>query len=88
MIVLAIASSALRRFFRDRSNYFFVFVLPLALILLGWSVRLISAAVTRQRLGDAILLPLSVMLMTLVAAQALGWRMAGGPRWKGRVARV
>jgi ABC-2 type transport system permease protein len=34
MIVLAIASTALRRFFRDRSNYFFVFVMPLAIIIL------------------------------------------------------
>ena len=34
MTVLTIAGNALRRFFRDRSNYFFVFVLPLALIML------------------------------------------------------
>lgn len=31
---LAIARTALRRLFRDRSNYFFVFVLPIALVLL------------------------------------------------------
>ena len=60
---------------------------PLALIACGWSLRLISAAVTRQRLADALLLPVSVLLMTLVAAQALQWRFSGGPRWKGRVAR-
>lgn len=34
MIVLTIAGNALRRFFRERSNYFFVFVLPLAIIIL------------------------------------------------------
>ena len=34
MTELAIARNALRRLFRDRSNYFFVFVLPLALVLL------------------------------------------------------
>lgn len=31
---MAISGTALRRFFRDRSNYFFVFVLPLVLIVL------------------------------------------------------
>ena len=34
MTVLSIAGNALRRFFRDRSNYFFVFVLPLAIVIL------------------------------------------------------
>lgn len=34
MTVLTISRNALRRFLRDRSNYFFVFVLPLAIILL------------------------------------------------------
>ncbi len=34
MTVLSIAGTALRRFFRDRSNYFFVFVLPLAIVIL------------------------------------------------------
>lgn len=34
MTEFAIARTALRRLFRDRSNYFFVFVLPIALVLL------------------------------------------------------
>ena len=34
MTVLSIARTALRRLFRDRSNIFFVFVLPIALVLL------------------------------------------------------
>ena len=34
MSILSIARNALRRLFRDRSNIFFVFVLPIALVLL------------------------------------------------------
>lgn len=34
MKVLAIAASGLRRMFRDRSNYFFVFILPLGIIVI------------------------------------------------------
>lgn len=45
-------------------------------------MRALAAAVTRQRLADAWLLPLSVLAMTMIAAKALAWR--GGPAWKGR----
>jgi chlorobactene glucosyltransferase len=45
---------------------------------------MLTAAATRQRLGDALLLPVSVLLMTRIAAQAVWWRWHGGPRWKGR----
>lgn len=59
--------------------------LPLALVALGLGVRLLSAAAARHRLGDAFLLPLSVLLMTLVAGQSLWWQARyGGPLWKGR----
>jgi chlorobactene glucosyltransferase len=48
-------------------------------------VRMLTAAVTRQRLGDALLMPLSVLLMTRIAIQAVWWRWRyGGPHWKGR----
>jgi chlorobactene glucosyltransferase len=57
---------------------------PLVLIVLGLGVRMLTAAATRQRLGDALLLPVSVVLMTRIAAQAVWWRWHGGPRWKGR----
>lgn len=57
----------------------------LCLILLGVGVRMLSAAVTRQRLLDALMMPLSVLLMTIIAGQALWWRWRyGGPQWKGR----
>jgi chlorobactene glucosyltransferase len=62
---------------------------PLVLLLTGLAVRMLAAAVTRQRLVDAVWLPVSVLLMTWVAGQALWWRYrAGGPIWKGRLARA
>jgi chlorobactene glucosyltransferase len=46
--------------------------------------RALTAAVTRQRLHDAIFMPVSVFLMTLIAFQSIRWRFTGGPQWKGR----
>jgi chlorobactene glucosyltransferase len=60
-------------------------VLPLALVVLGVGVRALSAAVTGQRVRDALFMPASVALMTVIAAQSLRWHFTGGPRWKGRV---
>ncbi len=57
---------------------------PLALIGLGLGVRLLTAAATGQRLRDGLLLPVSVLLMSRIAAQAIWWHFHGGPRWKGR----
>jgi len=58
---------------------------PLAMAALGLGIRALSAAATRQRLGDALLLPVSVLLMSRVAGQALLWHYQyGGPVWKGR----
>ena len=53
-------------------------------ILLGLLVRALTAAFARQRLEDAVLMPVSVALMTLIAAQAVAWRFRGGAQWKGR----
>jgi chlorobactene glucosyltransferase len=53
--------------------------------ILGVLVRALTAASTQQRVVDAVLMPLSVILMTLIAAQSLRWHFTGGPRWKGRV---
>jgi chlorobactene glucosyltransferase len=59
---------------------------PLALMGLGVGVRALSAAATHQRVGDALLLPLSTVLMTLIAARSLWWHFRrGGPQWKGRL---
>ncbi|MGQ9887703.1 MAG: glycosyltransferase [Aggregatilineales bacterium] len=59
--------------------------LPLLLIVLGVGARAVTAAATRQRAVDALLLPVSVVMMTLIAAQAVWWKLRyGGPQWKGR----
>ncbi len=58
---------------------------PLALIALGVGVRLLTAVATRQRALDALWLPFSVVLITIIAAQSVWWQYHGGPRWKGRV---
>jgi chlorobactene glucosyltransferase len=58
---------------------------PSALIILGLLIRAVSAAFTRQRPLDALGMPLSVILMTLIAARSLWWQWRfGGPRWKDR----
>jgi len=57
----------------------------LALIALGVCVRMLTAAATRQRIFDALLMPISTFLMTLIAVRAVWWRYRyGGPQWKGR----
>ena len=67
---------------------------PLAMILLGMGVRALSAALPpelpadtalSQRLAGAALLPVSVVMMSIIAGQSLWWRYRhGGPQWKGR----
>lgn len=53
---------------------------------LGVGVRALTAAFSRQRVGDALLLPVSVILMAIIATQAIVWRWRyGGVRWKGRL---
>ncbi len=59
---------------------------PLTLIGLGVSVRALSAAATHQRIADSILLPISTILMTAIAARSLWWQFRyGGGQWKGRL---
>lgn len=60
-------------------------VWPLALWGAGLAVRALTAKITRQRAGDAFLMPVSVVVMTLITGQALRWHWRGGPEWKGRV---
>jgi len=63
-------------------------VLPLGLIAIGLSIRAITAAFTHQRIQDALLMPISVILMTRIAFQAIWWHYSqGGPTWKGRIVR-
>lgn len=59
--------------------------LVLALIALGIGARALTAVFTRQRVHDALLMPVSVLLMTVIAARAVWWQVRyGGPQWKGR----
>jgi hypothetical protein len=56
------------------------------LIGLGVGARALTAAATRQRPLDALGMPLSTLLMTLIAARSVWWHVRyGGPQWKGRV---
>ncbi len=58
---------------------------PLLLVTLGVAVRAMTAAVTQQRISDALLMPVSVLLMAVIAAKAIWWRLRyGGPEWRGR----
>ncbi len=60
-------------------------LVPLVLTLLGILVRGLTAGVTRQRLRDALWMPISALLMTRIAGQAVWWQWRyGGARWKGR----
>jgi chlorobactene glucosyltransferase len=74
--------------------HWWMFIVPWVLVIGNWRLaifgllgiltRALTAAVTRQRVRDAILMPVSVVLMTVVAAQAVRWRLGGGGQWKGR----
>jgi chlorobactene glucosyltransferase len=55
------------------------------LIAMGLLLRALTAFSSRQRVIDAFLLPISVLLMTVIAFQSLYWHSTGGPRWKGRI---
>ena len=57
------------------------------LITLALGLRALSAAFTKQRVFDALLQPLSVILMTRIAWRSIYWHYTGGPRWKGRILR-
>lgn len=56
------------------------------LIALGLAIRAVSASTTGQRVQDAFLMPVSVILMTIIAAQSAWQRIRyGGAVWKGRI---
>jgi chlorobactene glucosyltransferase len=55
------------------------------LIAIGLSARLIAAILAGDSPKDILFTPISVVLMTLIAARALHWHFgSGGPQWKGR----
>ncbi len=55
--------------------------------LLGVLTRMLTAVISRQRPQDALLLPISVVLMTIIAAQSLWQHWKGTVEWKGRQVR-
>ena len=56
------------------------------MIVLACAVRALTAMMSRQRIRDSLLMPVSTVLMTLIAWRSLVWHMSdGGPRWKGRI---
>lgn len=63
----------------------------LALLGLGWANRLLTGLFVGrgvvQSVTEALLMPLSVLLMTIIAGQALVWHYGRGPQWKGRTVR-
>jgi chlorobactene glucosyltransferase len=59
---------------------------PWLLVLAGIGARAATARFTGQRLIDALLMPISVILMTIIAAKSLWWHWRGEVQWKGRVA--
>ncbi|MBZ0305359.1 MAG: glycosyltransferase family 2 protein [Anaerolineae bacterium] len=60
-------------------------IFPLILVAGGLLVRAVGLWVTHQRLQDALFMPLTVILMTIIAAQSAWWQSRhGGPQWKGR----
>lgn len=60
------------------------FIFPLLLISLGFAIRALTAATTRQRILDSVFMPISVFLMTIIAIQSIRWHFSGGTQWKGR----
>lgn len=61
-----------------------LFMVSCLLIATALLTRALTAAVSRQRIRDSLLLPVSILLMTLIAFRALSWHFSGGPEWKGR----
>lgn len=57
---------------------------PLVLLMLGVLLRMGTAVFTHQHPHDAILLPLSVLLISRIAAQSIWWQLRGTTNWKGR----
>ncbi|MCA9897345.1 MAG: glycosyltransferase [Anaerolineales bacterium] len=57
---------------------------PLGLGLAGVGLRAGTAVFTHQRPLDALLMPVSVLLMTRIAWQSIQWQRRGTAEWKGR----
>lgn len=62
---------------------------PALLTAAGMGLRGVTAWFTHQRARDALLMPATVVVMTVISLLACYWQVRyGGPVWKGRVVRV
>jgi chlorobactene glucosyltransferase len=62
---------------------------PAALTAAGMAVRGVTAWHTRQRVRDALLMPVTVIVMTWISLLACWWQVKyGGPVWKGRLVKA
>ncbi len=60
-------------------------VIPLAMVGLGVGARALSASVSGNRMQDALLMPVSVVMLTIIGGISVWWHYHdGGPQWKGR----
>ncbi|MFK7805463.1 MAG: glycosyltransferase family 2 protein [Anaerolineae bacterium] len=59
--------------------------LVVLILLLRVSIDLFVGVRPSLALLQAVLMPISVLLMTLIALKALRWHFGAGPEWKGRV---
>ncbi|HSH04917.1 MAG TPA: glycosyltransferase [Anaerolineae bacterium] len=62
----------------------FSYILAALFILNGILLRYLVAHFSHQRRRDALFLPFSVVLMTIIAAQSAWWHLRGRNQWKGR----
>ena len=59
---------------------------PMLAVLAGLCARLLAALAHQQRWQEALLMPLSVLLLLVIALRAAWWKVKhGGALWKGRV---
>jgi chlorobactene glucosyltransferase len=64
-------------------------VWPALLTLAGMGVRAVTAWFSRQRVRDALLMPVTVLVMTWISLLACWWQIKyGGPVWKGRLVKA
>mgnify|MGYP006921633845 CR=1 FL=1 len=59
-------------------------VWPLILLVVSVLLRMGTAVFTHQSPLDAVLMPLSVLLMSRIAIQSIWWEQRGTAQWKGR----
>jgi chlorobactene glucosyltransferase len=57
---------------------------PFVLGVSGLLLRALTAAFSRQRILDALLMPISVLLMVYIAGQSIFWHFNNAGHWKGR----